>query len=1557
MKGDFTRLTHDPKKHYSGVLQQQGRVSVDADWNEYVQIQDYLRLTGNRDIIGHCGVPNNTRDGFLIGRSADNSLLVLESGGVTPARIYVDGIMCQIEKDVVIPNPAGSGTYLAYLDVWQRHITVVEDSEIAEVALGGPDTTTRIKTEWQVRLKEISADLEKKILDLKKFCSGEYAWSPEEYASTGKMAARAEQPDAKEEICDVEARGGYRGLENRLYRVEIHKGGNPAAGSVTFKWSRDNGSVVFPVQKIEFKDGKSRLVLKQSGKDDVLTLHVGDWVEISDDRDDLALKVGILAQVAQGSDMSKGLVVLETDVSAYQTPNHPKIRRWDQKDSSEVNLTNGTVAITADTWLPLEDGVEVSFKAGTYKIGDYWLIPARTRLRDVLWDVEGNNPVYESRHGTEHHYCALAVAEFSGKVWGEPEDLRHIFFSLNELYKSCCITVRPGENIQRVIDCVIASGGGCICLCKGVHHVQGPLMLEKARNLTICAENAATVVHFEGTNEDGEGGFVMNGCTGISVTGMLVVGDDVPSLFTLKSSAESQPNLDISLESLSIYNRAAAKGDEPGSKCAIRVGHAGDINIENCRMMAENGIISLFGDELPDPGILENPDLIRNIKIDSRLGDIRTHGAAQTKLDYGIGVYQLSMKDSMILFRGYGIWTLKSVGWKLDNCRLTALPEMSRDGQGNLDSKLPYQAILDYLEKASFGEPVSATGTAIKALIWKDCQVKGCTMSGAIGMNISLWLGGEAVENRIKARYGLTTLWLHDAAWHGNTIDGNNVGMSLCGSFRSRIEGNKVRSRIGLENGSLGEWLSEVDSYLDEIVRAYNITDGEKAFAPVALWMLLEEACEELKLTQLRDALQELLNTFEAYKGIPVLLLAGISLYPKLDSIAKASAKIPVPIIALTVKDNEIEAARGIRFINFIPVGGLNISGNRIQTLKGQAILVKANPYTINPYAVIVLWRFFYRMLPTISQRLAAAMSSRTEVKNLSDERKAAIIKIFNGLEKLILGLNNIIEPVLEADYRIESNSIRSHRTAIETTIFQMAIQNNHITIEESEYSNQEALDIIDILGKYDATRDMAAGMRQRSKTLMQIPLDEMKPSEETNADFMNAASELQKKTSRTDLQKEASNLYQSAKDADAGKISEAMSRVVEILAGYVDDCGIWIKGAGCRVVGNHIVVPPDADSKTWSQGGIRFWDDEGSPIWVLAFLEALLQLYLPGLDLSSLLGASETLIDNNEIVRGAGHGIEINGITNMPLGMGLADIKIRGNQIQEMAGAGIAFDEKSLTVGADIEGNRILDCGSPALTSIVDKKGGLIIRNTAGCRIHNNRIRGASNLEMKSGIFIVDIQKVYGLTLTNNYLQHSEVSNYKFNTEGGSIGRLVSNSSLISLAMANLCGVIRLSELQGEATIQNNEILLSRGVGAGLVMGSLDTGAGKFWDVTTRYMNLKSRFIGLTEDVGSAAEANVARIVGTSSVQGNHFESLEAGQFYAFLIAGLQELNFSGNNVRSKNATLSPGYILGVIRGVVNNNMLDTLAISMSSGVLTGNVSNMAIAPPAGVTNGLNNP
>ena len=56
MKGDFSRVSYYQKKHYSGVLMQQGRVQTDADWNEQEAIQRRRTQVEARDVIGRTGI-------------------------------------------------------------------------------------------------------------------------------------------------------------------------------------------------------------------------------------------------------------------------------------------------------------------------------------------------------------------------------------------------------------------------------------------------------------------------------------------------------------------------------------------------------------------------------------------------------------------------------------------------------------------------------------------------------------------------------------------------------------------------------------------------------------------------------------------------------------------------------------------------------------------------------------------------------------------------------------------------------------------------------------------------------------------------------------------------------------------------------------------------------------------------------------------------------------------------------------------------------------------------------------------------------------------------------------------------------------------------------------------------------------------------------------------------------------------------------------------------------------------------------------------------------------
>jgi hypothetical protein len=68
------------------------------------------------------------------------------------------------------------------------------------------------------------------------------------------------------------------------------------------------------------------------------------------------------------------------------------------------------VIVEAETWLNLEDGIQIRFQAGaTYRTGDDWLIPARTETGDVIWPGDASNPVALAPHGVKHRYAPLAI--------------------------------------------------------------------------------------------------------------------------------------------------------------------------------------------------------------------------------------------------------------------------------------------------------------------------------------------------------------------------------------------------------------------------------------------------------------------------------------------------------------------------------------------------------------------------------------------------------------------------------------------------------------------------------------------------------------------------------------------------------------------------------------------------------------------------------------------------------------------------------------------------------------------------------------------------------------------------------------------------------------------------------------------------------------------------------------------------------------------------------------------------------------------------------------------
>jgi hypothetical protein len=462
MKGDFSRHTFNRKKHYTRVLMQQGRVQADADWNEQQAIHQHRVETEARDVIGPCGAPMDN-DGFKITVQADNSLLIGKG------RFYVDGILCENDADAGVPydrqpyllnaTPPDVLTLLndnktlwaiIYLDVWQRHITALDDPHIREVALGGPDTATRAQNVWQVKILPVAlatevlqlrtklaellvelakaershiakatarvAELRKEIdtinQELARFSSQitciskSDEWDKLIAASTGTLNARTQPLEDPHDPCLIPPSAGYQRLENQLYRVEIHLGSDKRGGP-TFKWSRENGSVVTTIEGFSGSD----VNVHDVGPDDVLGFAPGQWVEIIDEDKELKGLPGELVRISSVAPASR-VITMETAPTVVDQSLHPKLRRWEQLGplATPADVKNG-VKITND-WQDLEGGIQVMFSAGTYKTGDYWLIPARTATGDIEWPpyaIPNTSPIAQPPLGIHHHYCRLGL--------------------------------------------------------------------------------------------------------------------------------------------------------------------------------------------------------------------------------------------------------------------------------------------------------------------------------------------------------------------------------------------------------------------------------------------------------------------------------------------------------------------------------------------------------------------------------------------------------------------------------------------------------------------------------------------------------------------------------------------------------------------------------------------------------------------------------------------------------------------------------------------------------------------------------------------------------------------------------------------------------------------------------------------------------------------------------------------------------------------------------------------------------------------------------------------
>jgi hypothetical protein len=440
MTGDFTRDSFEAAKRFRRVLLQQGRVQLDADFNEQSSILLRHGELLTTAVLGRFGGPRSIIDAG--GRWAANAGFLIGPGDaaggfeIGPGRYYVDGIPCELleaqkfRAQADFPTTADDKIptdepLLVYLEVFERSLAAVQDDAIAEPALEGLDTAARSRVIAQVKVLAQPDGMEVPTAPI-----DELAWNGWldvlDPPGRGLLRARTNNDAVNDGgPCIVPIASAFRGEDNQLYRVEIHDGG--AIGEATFKWSRENGSVIFPIETLS----ASTVTVTTLGRDRRFGLEIGDWVEVVDDERELRRDDVLPLFQVESIKRDERLVVLKKRAGGvippqYESgdPRHPLLRRWDGGDAAKIS----EVAAAAEAGTPLENGIDIQFLQQApvtprYRSGDYWLIPARVALGDIIWPQEGDQRKALPPRGITRHFAPLASSANEGTF----NDLRRLF--------------------------------------------------------------------------------------------------------------------------------------------------------------------------------------------------------------------------------------------------------------------------------------------------------------------------------------------------------------------------------------------------------------------------------------------------------------------------------------------------------------------------------------------------------------------------------------------------------------------------------------------------------------------------------------------------------------------------------------------------------------------------------------------------------------------------------------------------------------------------------------------------------------------------------------------------------------------------------------------------------------------------------------------------------------------------------------------------------------------------------------------------------------------------
>jgi uncharacterized protein DUF6519/IPT/TIG domain-containing protein len=627
MAGDRARVSYDPSRKWHGLVAQQGRVTVEADWNEAAAIDAERARRLALEVVGTLGTPDN---GYVVTAvpAAGSPPAGAPPGGAPPASgpgdlivgpgtLYVGGERLGLDAPVAYsaqPDwldhstdprwsppavPEAAGYELVYLLASEQEVSAVEDPALADVALGGPDTMGRQRL-LQRFLRRPSPS-----------AAGFQAWD----ALVGSLGDAGLTFDAASMTlgsattlqvsftsagpagpCQPTAQGGYLGAENQMIRVMVT--GVDASGVPAIVWGFDDASFLYRVRAAAYDPGsRTTTVTLASAPPDSYHYPVpGQAVELLRDAvqltpaDYIASPAGFVSTLTAGfAPASMSMVMSGQPPADYLSAATPQLY---------LRVWQATAAAPAGQPTPLGDtGVAVTLasSAGHFHPGDFWRFAVRPARPAIVYpDRYLTAP--QPPEGPRTLACPIAVLTWENGA-ATAASCVPLFSGLTRQPPGgdgcCAVTAGPadvdgGASLQALLDRYATQGPATICLRPGVYTLPAPLVLGSQFNgLTLQACQRGAVLQAPGQPGPGfaAGLIALRDVTSVTIRG-LELSVPLTSLTVPTAGFAALPDglrgiLDAYSAGLQV-GFGVSVGDSAGltiEDCTFTLGDPGDANV------------------------------------------------------------------------------------------------------------------------------------------------------------------------------------------------------------------------------------------------------------------------------------------------------------------------------------------------------------------------------------------------------------------------------------------------------------------------------------------------------------------------------------------------------------------------------------------------------------------------------------------------------------------------------------------------------------------------------------------------------------------------------------------------------------------------------------------------------------------------------------------------------------------------------------------------------------------------------------------------------------------